>query len=64
MSAERFVPLNYDELVAACKNIDFDLTCGACACVFFTGHNIYDHDASCKTPPERRSKPVVITVSR
>lgn len=29
--------LNYDQLVAACKNIGYDLACGGCAAIFYTG---------------------------
>ena len=43
--------LTHDELIAACKNVGFDLSCGACACAFFTGHGgVYEHDAGCFTP--------------
>ena len=42
--------LTYDQMVEACRNIGFDLTCGACACVFYTGHGgVYEHDVGCKT---------------
>ena len=43
--------LTQEELVVACANIGFDLTCGECACRFFTGHGgVYPHDARCFTP--------------
>lgn len=29
--------LTYEELVVACANIGYDLTCGACAARFYTG---------------------------
>lgn len=45
-----FPGLTMKELTQACSNIGFDLTCGACACVFFTGHGgVYPHDDACKT---------------
>lgn len=37
------------EVVRACKNIGYDLECGACAALFFTGSNDYEHKADCKT---------------
>jgi hypothetical protein len=44
--------LNFRELVQACKNIGFDLTCGQCAQVFYTGHQRFGnqkHDETCST---------------
>jgi hypothetical protein len=42
--------LTHQELAIACRNIGLDLTCGACACLFYTGHGgVYEHDATCKT---------------
>jgi hypothetical protein len=41
--------LNNEQLTQACKNIGFDLTCGACAEQFFTGSRMHDHDKSCST---------------
>jgi hypothetical protein len=38
--------LTDDELVVACRNIGFDLTCGACAGQFYTGSAMGDH--TCK----------------
>ena len=37
------------DLVEACKNIGFDLSCGRCASQFFTGSAPYEHDVECKT---------------
>lgn len=31
------IKLTDEQLVAAFKNIGIDITCGGCACVFFTG---------------------------
>lgn len=33
----------------ACKNIGFDLSCGACAELFFTGSRTYEHEETCAT---------------
>lgn len=53
--------LTHDELIAACKNIGFDLSCGACACVFFTGHGgVYEHEAGCFTA--KATKPATVDV--
>jgi hypothetical protein len=44
--------LHFSELVAACKNIGFDLTCGQCAQLFYTGHRREGqagHDDTCTT---------------
>lgn len=50
--------LTFDEMVAACRNIGFDLTCGACAGVFYTGYSMGEaHDLHCGTvdvPPPGR----------
>lgn len=35
--------LSYEELVVACRNIGYDLTCGACAEIFYTGATIATH---------------------
>ena len=45
--------LTDEEAVIACKNIGYDLTCGACAERFFTGGWWgSEHDESCATIPE------------
>jgi hypothetical protein len=41
--------LSHEELVVACRNIGFDLSCAKCASVFYTGSGTYPHDAGCKT---------------
>lgn len=50
--------LTQEQLVVACRNIGYDLTCGACALRFFTGFTLPtsradmippDHEASCRT---------------
>jgi len=38
-----------DEIIAACENIGYDLSCGACAELFFTGACFHDHEDNCKT---------------
>ena len=40
---------SFDDLNQACKNIGFDLSCGECAAIFFTGSGGYSHDDSCTT---------------
>lgn len=35
--------LTHDQMVAACRNIGFDLTCGACSGQFFTGSGMGEH---------------------
>ena len=39
--------LTFDELVTACKNIGYDLTCGACASVFFCGFAMPGDEHTC-----------------
>jgi predicted HAD superfamily Cof-like phosphohydrolase len=39
--------LFYEELVQACRNIGYDLTCGQCASVFYTGTGSYSHSTDC-----------------
>ena len=41
--------LSFDELVIACRNIGYDLTCGECASLFFTRYSSAPHDKLCKT---------------
>jgi hypothetical protein len=41
--------LTHVELVAACRNIGFDLTCGQCASIFYTGVGVHPHDEACAT---------------
>jgi hypothetical protein len=43
--------LTFDELVAALRHLGYDLTCGQCASVFYTGGGSYPHDATCQTKP-------------
>jgi len=45
--------LTDEEAVIACKNIGYDLTCGACAEVFYTGGSWgVEHEPDCVTIPE------------
>jgi hypothetical protein len=46
---EKPVTLTYEELLIACQNIGWDLSCGRCASEFFTGTAPYPHDPECKT---------------
>lgn len=39
--------LSHDELVVACKNIGFDLTCATCASVFYTGMSLPGDTHTC-----------------
>lgn len=41
--------MDHNEIVEACKNIGYDLSCGACAELFYTGICIDYHDDTCKT---------------
>ncbi len=41
--------LSFDEMVVACRNIGFDLTCGRCASVFYTGMAFEPHCDTCAT---------------
>lgn len=41
--------LTHDEIVIACKNIGFDIECGACAGLFYTGTSLGEHDPGCRT---------------
>ena len=43
--------LTEEELVVACKNVGVDLTCGACAGVFYTGSGLGEH--TCSTKPAK-----------
>jgi hypothetical protein len=43
--------LTEKELVVACKNVGVDLTCGACAGVFYTGSGLGEH--TCSTKPAK-----------
>jgi hypothetical protein len=35
--------LTAEEIDQACKNIGHDMTCGSCACQFYTGYSAYEH---------------------
>ena len=37
------MPLTEEDAIVACKNIGFDLTCGACAGQFYTGASLGEH---------------------
>lgn len=43
--------LKYDQIVAACRNIGYDLTCSLCAALFFTGMRMAgdEHKPGCST---------------
>lgn len=41
--------LTAEQLVVACRNIGFDLRCGSCASLFYTGYDGYQHDDNCHT---------------
>lgn len=41
--------LTADQLMVACRNVGFDLRCGACASLFYTGYGDYQHDDNCHT---------------
>lgn len=41
--------LTHDQIEVACRNIGYDLTCGACAELFYTGEQLHAHDTWCKT---------------
>lgn len=45
--------LTYEQLVIACSNIGYDLTCGACASLFYTGYGVYPHTSSCFSQPSK-----------
>lgn len=52
--------LTDDELVVACNNIGYDLTCGACAELFYTSVRLHPHDEGCKTIGANNSNAVVV----
>jgi hypothetical protein len=58
--------LTNDEVMIACKNIGYDLACGACAERFFTGGSWgSEHDEGCATVPAlKHESRVTITSSR
>lgn len=37
----------YEEVLRACKNIGYDLSCDSCAAKFFTGYAGYPHEVGC-----------------
>lgn len=39
--------MTYEQIETACANIGYNLSCGACAALFFTGYGGYEHDAGC-----------------
>jgi hypothetical protein len=41
--------LSEDQLAVAFRNIGYDITCGNCACLFFTGYGGYGCDPGCTT---------------
>ena len=41
--------LTAEQLMVACRNVGFDLRCGSCAALFYTGCNAYQHDDNCHT---------------
>jgi hypothetical protein len=43
--------LTFDELVVALRNLGYDLMCGRCASVFYTGVALEPHDDTCRTRP-------------
>lgn len=45
--------LTHEEIVVACRNIGYDMTCGACAALFYTGGGGYDHDPGCTNADQR-----------
>lgn len=62
--------LTFDELVKACANIGYDLRCGACAELFYTGVRMNPHDEICTTfkengPPATASNyfPVIVSAT-
>ena len=56
--------LTHEELIVACKNVGVDLSCGACAEVFFTGWRVHSCQESCVTwaPLGTRQKDVPVDV--
>ncbi len=48
--------LTEEQLIDACRNIGYDLTCGACAEQFFCGSHMHKHDPGCKTVKPIRSQ--------
>lgn len=42
--------LTHEQIIIACKNIGYDLTCGSCAAVFFTGYGGYPHTCASTDP--------------
>jgi len=41
-------PLTFAELVIACKNIGYDLNCGACASIFYCGFALPGDEHTCE----------------
>jgi hypothetical protein len=44
-----------DELQQALRNVGYDIECGACASVFYTGCNYEEH--TCEFPPNQKPLP-------
>lgn len=59
---ERPEAMSLDVVVSGCKNIGYDLNCGACAEVFFTGGGISDHGPDCKTHRCLRAPKAVVSI--
>ncbi len=53
-TCDESVSLSHDELVAACANVGVDLSCGACAAIFYTSVALVAH-----TCGRRVSDPIV-----
>jgi hypothetical protein len=52
MSTREPGELSLDEMVQACRNIGYDLKCGQCAQIFYTGHCLHGnqaHDEGCSS---------------
>lgn len=57
---EKRVPLTHDELAVACRNIGFDITCGSCASVFYTGFGGHEHSEGRTTPGDSEPTKIVV----
>ena len=57
MNNSKNCKLTFGELIRACKNIGFDLTCDRCATIFFMGLcGSLSHDLNCKTCSKEQPK--------
>lgn len=51
------------ELIEACKNIGYDLNCGGCAAIFYTGVGLPGDVHTCENAEEYQSSTILVSYS-